>query len=77
MRQLESPRGFRPSPFSLTIDIGKSSEIFEEIILTGPGQVYSRGKVDGSDPIWPTSLLQSAPLTAAISSTRARKTAAR
>ena len=61
MRQLESPRGFRPSPFSLTIDIGKSSEIFEEIILTGPGQVYSRGKVDGSDPIWPTSLLQSAP----------------
>ena len=29
MRQLESPRGFRPSPFSLTIDIGKSSEIFE------------------------------------------------
>jgi two-component system, OmpR family, sensor kinase len=61
LRQLESPRGFRPSPFSLTIDIGKSSEIFEEIILTGPGQVYSGGKVDGSDPIWPTTLLQSAP----------------
>jgi signal transduction histidine kinase len=61
LRQLESPRGFRPSPFSLTIDIGKSSEIFEEIILTGPGQVYSRGKVEGADPIWPTSLLQSAP----------------
>jgi len=61
LRQLESPRGFRPSPFSLTIDIGKSSEIFEEIILTGPGQVYSGGKVDGFDPTWPTTLLQSAP----------------
>src|ERR1700716_287389 len=35
-RQLESPRGFRPSPFSLTIDIATSSEIFEDIILTGP-----------------------------------------
>ena len=61
LRQLQSPRGFRPSPFSLTIDITRSSEIFEEIILTNPDQVYSRGKVQGADPIWPTSLLQSAP----------------
>lgn len=60
-RQLESPAGFRPSRFSLTIDIATSSEIFEDIILTGPGQVYSRGKVQGADPVWPANLLQSAP----------------
>src|ERR1700694_5831839 len=60
-RQLESPRGFRPSPFLLTIDIAKSSEIFGDIILTAPGQVYSRGKVQGADPVWPADLLQSAP----------------
>ena len=61
LRQLESRGGFRPSPFSLTIDIAKSSEIFEDIILTGTGQVYSRGKVQGADPVWPASVLQSAP----------------
>src|SRR5438309_11995805 len=31
LRQLESPRGFRPSPFTLPFDIAKSSDIFVEI----------------------------------------------
>jgi two-component system, OmpR family, sensor kinase len=61
LRQLESPRGFRPSPFTLTFDIAKSSEIFVEITVFNPSQVYSSGKIDGADPILPADLLQSAP----------------
>jgi two-component system, OmpR family, sensor kinase len=61
LQQLASPRGFRTSPFALTIDIAKSSEIFVEITIFNPNQVYSSGKVNGADPVLPASLLQSAP----------------
>jgi signal transduction histidine kinase len=61
LRQLESPRGFRPSPFTYPFDISKSSDIFVEITVFNPSQVYSSGKVNGADPILPTDLLQSAP----------------
>jgi heavy metal sensor kinase len=61
LRQLESPRGFRPSPFSLPFDISKSSDIFVEITVFNPSQVYSSGKVNGADPILPVDLLQAAP----------------
>ncbi|HXM52308.1 MAG TPA: HAMP domain-containing sensor histidine kinase [Candidatus Binatus sp.] len=60
-RQLESPRGFRPSPFTLQFDIEKSSDIFVEITVFNPSQVYSSGRVNNADPILPASLLQSAP----------------
>jgi signal transduction histidine kinase len=58
---LESRGGFRPSPFALPIDIGKSSEIFVEITVFNPSQVYSSGKINNTDPILPADLLQSAP----------------
>jgi two-component system, OmpR family, sensor kinase len=61
MRQLVSRRGFNPSPFALTIDVAKSSDIFVEITIFNPSQVYSSGKVNGADPVLPASLLQSAP----------------
>ncbi|TMF10386.1 MAG: HAMP domain-containing histidine kinase [Chloroflexi bacterium] len=61
LRQLESPRGFRPSPFTLPFDIAKSSDIFVEITVFNPSQVYSSGKVNNTDPILPAELLQSAP----------------
>jgi two-component system, OmpR family, sensor kinase len=61
LRQLESPRGFRPSPFTLPFDIARSSDIFVEITVFNPSQVYSSGKVNNSDPILPADLLQSAP----------------
>jgi two-component system, OmpR family, sensor kinase len=61
LQQLASPRGFRTSPFALTIDVAKSSEIFVEITIFNPSQVYSSGKVNGADPVLPASLLQSAP----------------
>src|SRR5256886_10420187 len=61
LRMLESRGGFRPSPFALPIDIGKSSEIFVEITVFNPSQVYSSGKVNNTDPILPADLLQSAP----------------
>jgi signal transduction histidine kinase len=61
LRQLESPRGFRPSPFTLPFDIAKSSDIFVEITVFSPSQVYSSGKVNGADPVLPADLLQSAP----------------
>jgi heavy metal sensor kinase len=61
MRQLVSRRGFNPSPFALTIDVEKSSDIFVEITIFNPSQVYSSGKVNGADPVLPASLLQSAP----------------
>ena len=57
---LESRGGFRPSPFALPIDIGKSSEIFVEITVFNPSQVYSSGKVNNTDPILPADLLESA-----------------
>ncbi len=60
-RQVESPRGFRPSPFTLQFDIEKSSDIFVEITVFNPSQVYSSGRVNNADPILPASLLQSAP----------------
>ena len=61
LRQLESPRGYRPSPFTLPFDIAKSSDIFVEITVFSPSQVYSSGKVNGADPVLPADLLQSAP----------------
>ena len=61
LRQLNSPRGFRPSPFTLPFDIEKSSDIFVEITVFNPSQVYSSGRVNNTDPILPASLLQSAP----------------
>ncbi len=61
LRQLESPRGYRPSPFTLPFDIAKSSDIFVEITVFNPSQVYSSGKVNGADPVLPADLLQSAP----------------
>ena len=61
LRQLESPRGFRPSPFTLPFDVTKSSDIFVEITVFNPSQVYSSGKVNNADPILPASLLESAP----------------
>jgi two-component system, OmpR family, sensor kinase len=60
-RQLISRRGFSPSPFALTIDVAKSSDIFVEITIFNPSQVYSSGKVNGADPVLPASLLESAP----------------
>jgi two-component system, OmpR family, sensor kinase len=60
-RQLISRRGFSPSPFTLTIDVAKSSDIFVEITIFNPSQVYSSGKVNGADPVLPASLLESAP----------------
>jgi heavy metal sensor kinase len=61
MRQLVSRRGFNPSPFALTIDVEKSSDIFVEITIFNPSKVYSSGKVNGADPVLPANLLQSAP----------------
>ena len=61
LRQLNSPRGFRPPAFTLPFDITKSSDIFVEITVFNPSQVYSSGKVNNADPILPTSLLESAP----------------
>jgi two-component system, OmpR family, sensor kinase len=61
LRQLVSRRGFNPSPFALTIDVAKSSDIFVEITIFSPSQVYSSGKVNGADPVLPVSLLQAAP----------------
>jgi two-component system OmpR family sensor kinase len=61
LRQLVSRRGFNPSPFALTIDVAKSSDIFVEITIFSPSQVYSSGKVNGADPVLPASLLQAAP----------------
>src|SRR5437763_1332322 len=58
---LESRGGFRPSPFALPIDIGKSSEIFVEITIFTTNTVYSSGKVNNADPVLPADLLQSAP----------------
>jgi signal transduction histidine kinase len=61
LRQLNSPRGFRPPAFTLPFDIEKSSDIFVEITVFNPSQVYSSGKVNNADPILPASLLESAP----------------
>src|SRR5947207_7119663 len=60
LRMLESRGGFRPSPFAMPIDIGKSSELFVEITVFNPSQVYSSGKVNNTDPILPADLLESA-----------------
>src|ERR1700716_1410621 len=61
LRMLESRGGFRPSPFALPIDIGKSSEIFVEITIFTTNTVYSSGKINSADPVLPADLLQSAP----------------
>jgi two-component system OmpR family sensor kinase len=61
LQQLQSPRGFRVSPFLYPIDIAKSSEIFVEVILFNQTQPYSTGKVNGGDPVLPAELLRSAP----------------
>jgi len=61
LRQLVSRRGFNPSPFALTIDVAKSSDIFVEITIFSPSQIYSSGKVNDADPVLPVSLLRSAP----------------
>ena len=62
LRRLESPGGFHPGPSSLfTIDIAKSQEIFWEITLFNPSQVYTSATINGADPVLPASLLQSAP----------------
>ncbi|MEA2667566.1 MAG: two-component system, OmpR family, sensor kinase [Chloroflexota bacterium] len=72
LQRLESRGGFQTSPFSLPIDIAKSSEIFWEITLFNTSQVISSGKVNGADPVLPASLLQSAPFDhGAITTTRA------
>jgi two-component system OmpR family sensor kinase len=61
LRALQSPRGFRASPFTLPFDINKSSDIFVEITVFNPSQVYSSGLINNADPMLPTDLLQSAP----------------
>jgi signal transduction histidine kinase len=61
LRALQSPRGFRPSPFTLPFDVNKSSDIFVEITVFNPSQVYSSGLINNADPVLPTDLLQSAP----------------
>ena len=60
-RQLESRGGFRPSQFTLPIDIAKSSETFVEITIFNTGTVFSSGKVNNADPVLPADLLRSAP----------------
>ncbi|MDQ6714036.1 MAG: HAMP domain-containing histidine kinase [Candidatus Dormibacteraeota bacterium] len=74
LRALQSPRGFQPSRFTLPFDINKSSDIFVEITVFNPSQVYSSGLINNAEPVLPVDLLQSAPFdTGKIVNARAEK----